>query len=163
VESLEIGHVYEQYRSELRRFLARQSHRSQNPDDLVQEVYMQLLRFPPRETLREPQAYLYKIAWNVVNRSNLRAAREAPTVNPQSLERLHERLWTDDVSEQLDAEQRLAQALAELPRPAQAAILLFKRDGLSYREIASEMGISIHTVKKYIARAIVHFKNLGAR
>jgi RNA polymerase sigma-70 factor (ECF subfamily) len=159
VEPHEIGQAYEQYRSELRRFLARQSRRPQNPDDLVQEVYMQLLRFPPRETLREPQAYLYKIAWNVVNRSNLRAQQETLAFS-KNIER---HLWTDDAADQLNAEQELTRALEQLPRPCQAAIVLFKRDGLSYQEIATEMGISIHTVKKYIARAIVHFKNLGAQ
>lgn len=156
-----VGEAYELYRSELKRFVARQSRAAQNVEDLVQEIYVQLLRFPPRETLREPQAYLYRIAWHVVNRANQRARQEPVTYDPSVLERLSGQagsLWSDEAGHELVAEQELSQALGQLPPGCQAAIVLFKRDGLSYKQIAVEMGISIHTVKKYIARAIAHFK-----
>jgi len=156
-----IGEAYELYRDELRRFVARQSRATQNADDLVQEVYVQLLRFPPRQVLRAPQAYLYRIAWHVVNRANQRAQQEPLTYEPSVLERMPGRggsLWADEVGDELDAEQQLSLTLSQLPRACQAAIVLLKRDGLSYKQIAVELGVSIHTVKKYIARAITHFK-----
>lgn len=157
-----IAEAYDRYRTELRQFMSRRARLGRDVDDLVQEVYVQLLRFPPAEVLREPQSYLYRIAWHVVNRANQRAQQEASPYDPAALERLTvgmSRFRAGDASERLIADQQLAGALAQLPRTCQAAILLFKRDGLSYKEIAAELGISIHTVKKHIARAILHFKS----
>jgi RNA polymerase sigma factor (sigma-70 family) len=56
--------------------------------------------------------------------------------------------------ERINMERQLESVLAQLP-PLHAAILVMKkRDGLSMEEIASELGISIHTVKKYLCRAM---------
>ena len=58
--------------------------------------------------------------------------------------------------------------LARLPRACQFALLRQYRDNRSYKEIAAEMGVSPHAVKKYIGRALnefrMHFnsKDLGA-
>jgi RNA polymerase sigma-70 factor (ECF subfamily) len=159
-----LGEAYAQHRTELRHFFARQSRSAQNAEDLVQEIYVQLLRFPPTETLRQPLDYLYKIAWHVVNRANRRAQMEQQqfvTGDSDTLDWLagrSGRLWAGDVSEQLSTEQQLQRILGQLPQACQTAIVLLRRDGLSYKEIALEMGVSIHTVKKYIARALTHFK-----
>lgn len=156
-----VGKAYERYRVELRNFMSRRARMVQDADDLVHEVYMQLLRFPPAEALREPQSYLYRIAWHVVNSANLRLQREPATYEPATLERMTSGMSdyrASDAADGLMVEQQLARVLSQLPRPCQAAIVLFKRDGLSYKEIAEQLGISVHTVKKYIARAIVHFK-----
>jgi len=34
--------------------------------------------------------------------------------------------------------------------------LMHKLDGLTYPEIAEEMGMSVISIKKYIARALIH-------
>src|SRR5688500_8747662 len=54
------------YRRELHRYLLRRLRRPQDLDDLTQEVYMRLLRMDRMECIREPLAYLYSIAANVV-------------------------------------------------------------------------------------------------
>src|SRR5215213_7362473 len=57
----------------LRRFLAtRMRHASADVPDLVQEVYLRLLRIPDPETIRNPQAYLYTIASHVLHQYALR-------------------------------------------------------------------------------------------
>ena len=50
--------------------------------------------------------------------------------------------------------QRLQAALEGLPPLYSAALLLRKRDGLSHREIAERLQISLHTVRKYLTRAV---------
>jgi RNA polymerase sigma factor (sigma-70 family) len=160
----DLGEMYEQYRPELRRFFARRSRSAQNAEDLVQEIYVQLLRFPPTETLRRPQDYLYKIAWRVVNRANQRAhldEHQMVTADSDTLEWLSAQSatpWAPDISEQLGTREQLQRLLAQLPSAWQVAVVLLRRDGFSYEEIASVMGVSIHTVKKYIAHALAHFK-----
>ena len=46
--------------------------------------------------------------------------------------------------------------LNTLPLKVRRAFLLSRLDGLSYREIAAELGVSERMVKKYMARAMLH-------
>src|SRR5690242_13869657 len=104
--------MYSEYRGELRRFFARQSRHAQNADDLLQEMYLMLLRFPPAEPLRRPLDYLFKAAWHVVNRANKRAQDEQRRAVSGDNERLDwlagrsGRLWAGDIAEQLSTEQQ---------------------------------------------------------
>src|SRR5262245_37751023 len=59
----------------LRRFLAsRMRNARADVPDLVQEVYLRLLRIPDHEAIRNPQAYLYTIASHVLHQYTLRRA-----------------------------------------------------------------------------------------
>jgi len=154
--------AFEQYRSELGRFLRARVQQTQAANDLAQEVYLRILRFPPREVVLQPQAYLYRIASNVVHDFNLRSQAERVTYDSEMAESLAERplqLDADNLEERLAAQQELAQVLAPLPLAWQAALVLRKRDGLSYVEIGKELGVSVHAVKKYIARAVAALRN----
>ena len=50
--------------------------------------------------------------------------------------------------------QELEKILVTLPPVYQSVLLLRKRDGLNHAEIAEKLGISIHTVRKYLTRAM---------
>ncbi len=149
--------AFEQYRPELRRFLRRHVREAQAANDLAQEVYLRLLRFPPEEVVRQPQAYLYRVASNVVHDFNLRVREERVSFDSSTVDALTERPHTlpaDELVDQLDLEQEVDRVLARLPEAWRAALVLRKRDGLSYPEIAKAMDVSVHTVKKYIARGV---------
>jgi RNA polymerase sigma factor (sigma-70 family) len=151
--------LFEHYRSRLRRFLLDRSVSAHSANDLAQEVYLRLLRFPPQEIVQQPQAYLYRVATNVVNDFNLRTKKDCVTFDSNVVDELAEHtvnVWVDDPEEQLCAEQELKALLCDLPPAHLAALLLAKRDGLSYEAIAERLGVTVHTVKKYIVRAIAH-------
>jgi RNA polymerase sigma factor (sigma-70 family) len=156
--------AYEQYRPELKRFFARQS-RTEDAEDLVQAMWERLLRYPPREAVLAPQEYLYRVAWMVLHRHRTRGRidQSRVTYDQEAVEQLANQAANhshqNDIVDQLCTEQQLERILGQLPPHWQAAIILLKRDGLSYQEIAKELGLSVHTVKKYIARALAHFKS----
>lgn len=152
-----MGSLFERYRARLQRFLGSRSRRPHEANDLAQEVYLRLLRFPPGEVIQRPQAYLYRIASNVVHDFNLRARQERITFNTDVTEELAEQavdIWAGDLGDQVAAEQELHRLLIQLPRGHLAALLLHLRDGLSYAEVARTLGIEINTAKKRIARAV---------
>lgn len=155
-----IALAYKAYRAELRRFLGRRARSAQDGDDLVQEVYLQLLRFPPREPIRETLAYLYRVAWHVVNRANEKGQREGVAYDLPTLERLAQESGyvVDDLQHQLAQQQQLIHLLTELPPICRQVIVRFKCDGLSYKQISAELNISIHMVEKHIARAVRHIR-----
>jgi len=156
-----IGRAHAQYSGELKSFLARRSRSTQSSDDLMQEIYVELLRYSPAGIVREPQAYLYKIAWHVVNRYNAQVRRDAVPHEPDDLDRIANRAANGQVAaveSELAAEQRVLRALDALPPLYGAALILSRRDGLSYSQIARELDISVHTVRKYLTRAVAHLK-----
>jgi RNA polymerase sigma factor (sigma-70 family) len=60
---------------------------------------------------------------------------------------------TDRLEDFVSIQQQIEAALAKLP-PMQAAVLvLHKRDGLSYEEVAQKLGLKVETVHKYLTQA----------
>jgi RNA polymerase sigma-70 factor (ECF subfamily) len=149
--------AFEQYRLALHRYLMRRVHSEETARDLAQEAYLRLLRVHDAETVHKPLAYLYRIAANVVYEFRLRERNERVSFDSQALEQLaeHPQELADELAERLSTQQQLEHVLAQLPPLYQAVFVLRKRDGMSYPEIARTLQISVHTVKKYLARAIV--------
>jgi RNA polymerase sigma-70 factor (ECF subfamily) len=150
------GSAYEQYHAELHRFLMRRLHSSQQAQDLAQEAYLRLLRVERAELVRQPRAYLYRIAVNLVTEFRLRSRRDPITYDSETLEELAEKAGTEplDEGERAADAQQIEALLEQLPPLYRAIFVLRKRDGLSYPEIAQQLEISVHTVKKYLARAV---------
>lgn len=153
--------AWESYYGELRKFVARQLGSQQDADDVVQDIYRELLRSRWVEAAN-PRAWLWKIAWRVVHDAFARAKRQRGhlvTADPESIESLRSaRLSTSpSVDLQLEAQDELLNALKGLPVAAQIAIVRHRRDGYTYEQIAVELGVSAHMVKHHIARAIAHF------
>lgn len=158
------GLVREQYGGALLRYLLRYRGCAQDVDDLAQEVYMELLRVPEPAAVRQPQAYLYRIASHVVYRFKRRRQRDDGfvTFDSETVESLSEHAPVEAAEEsgrQLDAVRELERLLSALPPLYQAILLMRKRDGSSYAQIAEKLGISVHTVKKYLHRAMVQMRS----
>jgi RNA polymerase sigma-19 factor, ECF subfamily len=153
----DIGQAYEQHRNGLRSFFRTRAYRKDGVEDLVQEVYVALMRFPPRESLRDPSAYLYRVAWHLLQRFNRRARREPETHDPATLARLDQQTSADAAAE-LAAEQHLIQLLRELPPLYGAVLILNRRDGMDYAEIAARLKISVSQVRRYLGVTLAHLK-----
>jgi RNA polymerase sigma factor (sigma-70 family) len=151
-----------QWHRQLQRFLKRRSVTDADAQDLAQEVYLRLLRFDGVELIRQPQAYLCKIAAHVACDWQL----ESRQSKPHSSEALDELIAEDTMAEALDAErrrQRLHAALQNLPANMRTALTLQYRDGLSYEEIAKQMNASLRSVRRYIEEGYIKLRQqLGA-
>jgi RNA polymerase sigma factor (sigma-70 family) len=62
----------------------------------------------------------------------------------------------EEVWDQRTRERWLDAALAELPPMQRAVFLLAIRHDVPHREIASRLGLSMHTVRKYLYRTLHH-------
>jgi RNA polymerase sigma factor (sigma-70 family) len=150
------------YREELRRFVARQLNSRQEADDVVQDIYQELLRYPARDAILNPRAWLWRIAWRVLNaaRETRRKARSHIAVDPTVIEEWANRSGFQTAASaesQLEAADELLAALNKLPVPTQIAIVRSRRDGWTLEAIAQELGVSTHMVEKHITRALAHF------
>jgi RNA polymerase sigma-70 factor (ECF subfamily) len=145
----------------LRRFLAsRFGAEGAEVPDLVQEVYLRLLRVPRQDAIRNPQAYLFTVARHVLYQHKL-----STTVTTESLDAdgvladLDTLVSEDDPTEQAEGRQRLEllnRALGELSPKCRAAFILQRRYGYTLDEIGTRLGVSRAMVKKHVARALAH-------
>jgi RNA polymerase sigma factor (sigma-70 family) len=155
--------AFERYGPELRRYLLRRLARGQDAEDVVQEVFMRLLRIEDRELIRNPRAYLYGIALHVVREFRARQEKSGTwiTFEPQEVTRRSEApepLVADELPDRIGLQRQLERALQNLPPAHRTVFLLHKRDGFSYEEIAQKLRISAHMVDKYLLQAKVRLR-----
>jgi RNA polymerase sigma factor (sigma-70 family) len=159
-----VADLEKQHGSKLRRFFARRMrHRKIDEADLVQEVFLRLLRIDHHETIRSPEAYLYTIAFHVLHQH---ALREAATPDAVEVTALIDEMDTSpaaDPATQAEVRQRLDDlqlVIARLSPKARAVLLLHRRDGYSLEEIAAQLGISRAMAAKYLGRALLQCRQL---
>ena len=147
------------YQTALRRYFRKHASRAEEAEDLAQEVYLRLLRTDEREHghVENAQAYLFTVAANLLKERAVLAARSGTAVPLDES-------GNDLVGSAPTAEEtlyahsrggRLWAAVDGLPPRYRAVLLLHYGHGLTYREIGSRVGISAHTVKKYVSHALV--------
>lgn len=145
---------------QLRRFLFARVRNVADVPDIAQEVYLRMLRVPNVESIRSPEAYLFTVAQHVVQQHSLKSTA-VPSValglahNTQSVS-VHA-----DPAQELAAAQcldRLQETLDTLSPKARAVFILSRRDGLSFDEIATRLGVSKPMAKKYLMKALLQFR-----
>lgn len=127
-------------------------------EDLVQEVYVRLLKRGDIAALQDLRGYLFETAANVLKdraRKHLsHHSRDHVAFDPAAHGR--EDFPSDDV---LIGEETLtcaARALLELPERTRAVFVLRRLEGLGYQEIAHRLGISLSLVEKLMVRAVAY-------
>lgn len=153
------ANAIESYSAELHRFLRRRIAHAQDLGDLVQEVYLRLLRVHDVETVRNPLAYIYGIAAHVASEFNMRQRQGRMVYDSTVVESVSENPEPAAFNEGGGfIERQVGEALAQLPANRLAVLLLERREGLNHAQIAERLGLSVHTVKKYSveALALVH-------
>lgn len=150
--------VFVTHRSTLHGFLRRRAARSWDVQDLAQEVYVRMLQIDEKRAgaIRDPRAYLFTVASNLIKEHAMLQKRHAAGLDVDqvvpSLEAPEGS--AQDVAERDDRRRRLARMLDRLPARCRAVLIMQHRDGMSYQEIAERFGISTHMVKKYVVRAL---------
>lgn len=156
--------AYQRYRAELRQLFVRKSRDPHAVDDLIQTMYLSLKKTRRPDYVQDPRRYLFGIAWHVLHDANRRIdAERSQSVGCNFDEfdvhaQRSNRLWVEDdtASEQQRAE--LDRVLRELPFACQFTVLRLYRDNRSYADVARELGVTTHAVKKYVVRALNHFR-----
>lgn len=130
----------------------------QEAQDIVQATYVRWAEHPSPESLRDPRAYLFTIAANLVRDAERRAERETARLEHViDFDRLPSATPGPDIAaEAAECFERFEAALAELPELGRHAFLLNRFRGLGHRQIALRLGLSKKTVERYILQASLH-------
>lgn len=139
---------------DLRRYLSLQISNHAEVDDLAQEIYLRLLRIQRTDLIRSPEALLFRVAsnavyeWRLLARNRLRHGAadldelESAGAEPATL------VWRAEITDALQG------ALARLAPKCRAAVVLHRREQLTYAEVGASLGISTAMVKKYLAQGL---------
>lgn len=155
--------LWTEFAGRLRAFVARRVPPGIEADDVVQEVFVRVMRHLPslRETDRI-EAWLFQIARNALyDAMRARHRRDSRT------DTLEIDLPADTDSDQLRAEAELAPCLtpmiARLGAPYREAIELTSAQGLTQAEAAARAGVSVPGMKSRVQRARAQLKAMLLR
>jgi len=149
--------LFAQHRRALQAYFRRRLRSKADAADLAQEVYLRMLRLTDPGAIRNPQAYLYTVASNLVTERAILDRRQAASLDLDDAsvqQRLGQLSAPDGELEASEMLAHLNSALEQLPHRWRIAIILQYRYGLSYAEIGDRLGVSPNMVKKYLAQAI---------
>lgn len=154
-----VQRLYDAHHGWLFGWLRRRLGNSADAADLAQDTFAGLLGAYRRRAmpdLHEPRAYLTTIAKRLMVDLYRRLALEQAyldvlaTMPERHAPSEEQRLVVLQTLREVDA------LLAALPDKVRAAFLLSQLDGLTYAQIGDEMGVSVRTVKRYMAEAFTH-------
>jgi len=145
--------MFGQYTRELHRYLMRRLRRPDDVNDLAQEVYLRLIQLDEDKHIEKPLPYLYGVASHVLADHMFALKRSHIDWDEDCDDWIDTCVLPDDMADRLNLQQQIDAAMAQLPPTHAAVLLAHKRDGLSYDEVAEKLGLSRHTVEKYVTQA----------
>ncbi len=151
-----ISTAFIEHESFLKRFLKRFLSRPQDIEDVVQDTYLKARCAEESRIISSPKAFLFRIARNEALKT-LRKKSRRITDYIEDLESTE--LGSNEASaeDEVIARQRLGmfcQSVLEMTPRCRRVFLMCKVYGLSYRDIASQLGISVSGVEKHVARGL---------
>lgn len=155
-----VNEVFQEHGPRLRSFLARRlRHAAADLPDLVQEVYLRLLRVPDAQTIRNPRAYLFTVALHVLYQHSLDLASSPEWIDIVDALPSPQTRDGENPARQIEVWDRLEEfdrVLSQLPPQTYTVFVLHRQYGYSREEIAAKLGLSYAMVKKHLAQALVH-------
>lgn len=139
----------------LKRYLRRFIKSREAADDLAQEAFLRAFGAESRLVIEAPKAFLFRVARNLA--LNELARQSAMAIEPlgdfEGLEVLEDssQAAVDDVVDSRERIRLLARAIAALPPQCAKVFILRKMRGLSQKEIAARLNISVRTVENHVA------------
>jgi RNA polymerase sigma factor (sigma-70 family) len=144
--------LYERYSGPIYGYCLHQLGSREEAEDAVQTTFMNAFRGLQRGVVPELEsAWLFKIAHNVCLSRRRSSWRRGRVESPNNFEVLQEIVPGHE--HPADELIRLQDVLEEMPENQRRAILLREWQGLTYREISNELGLSQAAVETLIFRA----------
>ena len=160
--------LIQQHRATLVRFLARRMKSREDAEDIAQATFMRLYTLDDPGELSNAKAFLFQVAANLsidqLRRKTLhqnyldREGVKIPGDGSAGLSNFFEHIPLEREMEAKDTLHFIYQSLGSLSQNPRQAFILNRAKGMTYGEIAEQMGVSVSSVEKYILEALKHLR-----
>uniref|UniRef100_UPI000D3A39A7 sigma-70 family RNA polymerase sigma factor n=1 Tax=unclassified Variovorax TaxID=663243 RepID=UPI000D3A39A7 len=152
----EVLSLYSNHHGWLQAWLRKKLGCSHNAADLAQDTFVRVLSKAQPVAAAEPRAYLATIAHGLVVDFHRRRALERAYLD--TLAALPEPLAPspEERALVLEALTAIDAMLDGMKPPVRQAFILSQLDGLTYKEIAARLKVSVRTVNTYMLKALEH-------
>jgi RNA polymerase sigma-70 factor (ECF subfamily) len=138
----------------LKKFLSRFLAEQQDIEDVVQETYLRAYCAEEEQRIERPKAFLFRLAKNIaLNELNRKSRQITDYIADFDLPLVID--YQETLEDELEARQHLGlfcEAIAALPEQRRRVFLLRKVHGLSHKEIARRMNLSVSSVEKHLLK-----------
>jgi RNA polymerase sigma-70 factor (ECF subfamily) len=142
----------------------RATRRSPDAEDMLQSAIVRMQEYAKRNTVENPTAFIVRTARNL----SIDAARQRNFLSGLVVDARTELIADrsaiqDEVIAARIRLERVRSAIECLSPRTRTIFLMHRIEGLKYREIAAQLGITVSAVEKHIARAAAHIADLAER
>jgi RNA polymerase sigma-70 factor (ECF subfamily) len=128
-------------------------------NDILQEAFLKAFAAEMTTPVQDPKAFLFRVAKNVaISEMTRKSRRDTDYLEDLSDSEVFEDERSGSVEAHIDGTRKLfvlSQALAHLPEEYQRVFLMRKLEGLRVKQIATRLSVSVSTVEKRLAKALV--------
>ena len=150
IENAGLEEVVIQFRRQLRDFLRRRVSSEAVADDLLQEVWLKVVkRLGDLPSVREMDSWLYRIARNVL--TDFYRRKRTRIDIPDDLPAEPDDSTVSNLKEQLNG--YIRDVVESLEEPYREGLKLTLYDGISQVELAERLGLSVSAAKSRVQRA----------
>ncbi|MBU2906603.1 RNA polymerase sigma-70 factor [Arenibacter algicola] len=151
-------YLFNVYYNRLVAYITTYTHDKIQSEDIVQHAFIRFWEDKSKlDETKSPKAYLYAIAYNRYIDTVKKAKKQE-----KLLGQIWERALVDRIQEDSDALeeriQKMKQVIDSLPPKCKEIIMLNKIQGVKYKEIADQMGISVKTVESQMRIAFTKIR-----
>jgi RNA polymerase sigma factor (sigma-70 family) len=140
----------------LKRFIARFMRNPSDVEDIAQEAFLRAFSVEQGRPIEQPKSFLFRIAKHI-------ALNQLTQKSRQITDYIEDSGGSDVIPLEGSAEDEAiaretlglhCEAVATLPPQCRQAYLLRKVHGLSHKEIAAHLGITVSTVEKHLIKGV---------
>jgi RNA polymerase sigma-70 factor (ECF subfamily) len=146
------------HREAIKRVLARYVP-LEDRNDILQEAFLKAYAAEMTTPVHDAKAFLFRVAKNLaISEMTKKSRRDTDYLEDLSGSEVLEDERSGSVEAQIDGKRKLfvlSQALAHLPEEYQRVFLMRKVEGLRVKQIATRLSVSVSTVEKRLAKALV--------
>lgn len=140
----------------LKAFLRRFVHRHQDIEDIAQEAYIRAFKVEQGNAIDHPKTLLFTIAKNVaLNELRSKARRVTDYIEESQAPPEANGPSTEEEVVALERLELYCSAVDGLPEQCRRVYLLRKVHGLAHKDIASQLGITVRTVERHLAKGVL--------